>query len=723
MPFLLLLSVFHPALQQGLQQTAPVPSQPLGGVDVPLARLAGTPLFGSAGVSFLDYDGDGWIDLYVNQNAGLWRNQEGATFTRVADLDVFLPPIANRYGASAGDYDNDGLPDIAGSPRGACFTLLRNVDGAGTFVEVGNDPLVVDEPLSCNMFGETFCWADVDEDGDLDLWATAYPDDVDPGSGGNQFLENLGPTGPGGAYRFARRTESSGLGNPDNVNRPEGAQFVDVDRDGDVDGFANNTLYQNVTALDGPRFRQLTRLASGVTLPNRLDEGTVFLDHDLDGDQDLFVVYRVSTVLWENEGDGTFRDGTEAIDRPRDGATEGCSAEDWDQDGDIDLTSAGYFRRNLLVEEGRPFLRLATTSIAPDLLQFCLPAWGDWDKDGDPDCALANFSGRGGFFRNTTYEPGTPLAEKRSLRVRVVRDSELVARGLETEFGATVEVRVHDDPRGFVRRRFVASSHGYLQQSEYALTFALPDAGTRFELVVDFPSLPVNGILRIDRTINPILGDLALEELVEREITVFRSGRVRIDGVEHAPRGRFSARVHSSGALGLPAPDQPLAEPVPAPAVGGFVGMEFDTLASDGAVNVVELVLDGQLAPSGPSSPAGPGRCDANVRLYDVTPGEPARLLRTESLTTSARNHRSFFPLDWRLKPGRVYRVLCRVTEQRASPLVPGSGVSLANRGALAGTESELCTDGIGLGTAPENTTSFLELRFRAPEAPVLRAR
>jgi VCBS repeat protein len=697
------------------QQAVPIGPPHLGTVDVPLARLVGTPLFNSTGVAFLDYDADGWIDLYVNANAGLWRNMAGTTFVRVADLDAFLPPIVDRYGAACGDYDSDGLPDIAGSPRGDCFTLLRNVDGAGTFVEVAADPLVLNEPLSCDMFGESFCWADVDEDGDLDFWGTAYPDDVQPGSGGNQFLENLGPTGPGGAYRFARKTLESGLGNPPDVNRPEGAQFLDADRDGDVDGFANNTLYQNVTALEGPRFRQLTRQATGITLPNRLDEGTVFLDHDLDGDQDLFVVYRVNTVLWENEGDGTFRDGTEAIESPSDGATEGTSAEDWDQDGDMDLTSAGFFRRNLLVEEGEPFLRLATTSIPADLLQFCLPAWGDWDKDGDPDCALANFSGRGGFFRNTTYEPGTPLAERHSLRVRVLGDSDTVARGLESEFGATVEVRVQDDPRGFVRRRFVASSHGYLQQSEYALTFALPDAGTRFDLVVDFPSLPRNGILRVDRTINPALGDLALEDLAAREITVFRSGRVRIDGADHEPHGRFSARVLSSGALALPAQDQPLAEPEPAPA-GGFVGLELDTLASDGPVLVAELVLDGQLAP------AGAARCDSNVRLYDVTPGEPARLLRAESLATSARNHRSFFPLDWKLEPDRVYRVLCRVTALRASPLAATPGAVLANRGGLAGSLADPCTVDAALAVPVDAAQTFLELRYRSA-APAGRSR
>ena len=508
---------------------APLPHENLGGVDVPLVRLTSIPPWNSTAVSFLDYDGDGWIDLYVNQNAGLWHNEGGTTFVRAADLDVFLPPILDRYGASAGDYDNDGLPDIACSPRNDCFYLLRNLDGAGNFLEVASDPAILDDRLSCTMYGESYAWCDVDDDGDLDLWLTIYPDDTTPGSGGNQFLENLGPTGPGGAYHFSQQTAAAGLGIPSNVNRPEGAQFADVDRDGDPDGYANGTLYQNVSTRGVPRFRPLVRTPTGILFNTLLDEGTVFFDYDLDGDVDLLVLHRARLVLWENEGDGTFFNASERLERPGDGATEGCSVEDWDLDGDLDLTTAGFFRRNLLSETGVPDLVLASHAIPDTYRNFCLPAWGDWDKDGDPDCALANFSSRGAFFENTTYDANTDPLARLSIHVRPVRDSATVDRGLETAFGATIEVRVAGDRPGIVRRRFVASSSGYLQQSEYAQTLALPAGpdplaparGVRFDLSVDFPSVPSEGLLRIDKHVNPILGGLELATLDSREITVF----------------------------------------------------------------------------------------------------------------------------------------------------------------------------------------------------------
>jgi hypothetical protein len=715
-----------PTAQSATSAAAPGPA-PLGSVDVPLERLPDVPTFTSSGGAFLDYDGDGWVDYFVSSNGGLWRNENGGTsFVRVTDLDQYLPPIDfDRYGASAGDYDADGLPDIAQSPRQGCFYLLHN-EGGGVFREVATDPSVLTPPIPCGMDGESFAWCDVDADGDLDLWLTAYPPDVSAGSTGNLFLENLGPSGPGGAYRFEERTALSGLGNPPNVNRPEGAQFVDVDRDGDLDGYANGTLYQNVTANDGPRFVPLVRQPTGILLAGVLDEGTVFLDHDLDGDLDLVLVLRGRNVLYENEGDGTFVDASETwLDTPAAGATEGCSAEDWDLDGDLDLTTGNTFRRNMLVETGTPTLRLATTAISATLLNFCLPSWADWDKDGDLDCALANFQGRGAFLRNTLFDADTPALARNSVRIVPLGDSATVARGLESEFGASVELFVRGDTSGRVRRRFVASSHGYLQQSEYALTMALPPGadpeeparGVVFDVAVDFPSLPQDGIQRIDRHVNPVLGGLALDALPTREIRVFESGIVRIGAAEHAPTGYFGPRLWSSGALRLPVLATPTPEPVATPAPAWIVGLEFETCAGSGALAATELVLDGQLAP------AGAARCDANILLWDVTPGEPPALVQRDARATSPRNDRTFLAIDWRLKPGRVYRLLARVTELRASPRAANAPErALQVRGGLSYAGRSACSNPFGEGSLPDPATSYLELRYHERRAaPALR--
>jgi hypothetical protein len=398
------------------------------------------------------------------------------------------------------------------------------------------------------------------------------------------------------------------------------------------------------------------------------------------------------------------------------GAFNGCSAEDWDLDGDIDLTTTETFRRNALVEGGELALR-----VIPDPFHSPLsPAWADWDRDGDPDCVASGWLSGGTLMRNVTYEPDTPTVARLSVRVRPVCASPAVGRGLETEFGATVELRPHDDSRGFVWRRFVASSHGYLQQSEYALTMALPPGpdplapahGVVFDLLVDFPGLPENGSVRVDRTVNPVLGDIELAALADREITVYRSGAVRIDSLEHPPRTRFSMRLSSTGALALPDLAGTPAEPTAVPARPWFVGLEFDTHGARGPARVAELVLDGQLEETNE-------RCGSNLQLWDVTPGSSPRSVANEQRTTSLRNDRSFLAVDWTLAPDRLYRVLCRVTELRASPRVrvpPGGALKV--HGALSFANPYPCVPPEPLVAPPDPARAYLELRYRAPATP-----
>jgi len=669
-----------------------------GALDVPLKLFVnddfptGLVINGTNGISFGDYDADGFTDIFACHSGELWRNVAGLTWVLAANLDSLMPPANRRYGSSFGDYDKSGFPDLGTEPRDnfggdECLHLLRCDDPAGpTYTDIAIDPALVDlQPCGANS--ETICWADVDGDSHLDLFLPVYPAST-AGGPGNFFLYNRGPTGPGGAYHFSELSAAAGLDNPPGTSRPEGACFADLDGDGDVELFSNATIYQNDSSPGVPHFLPMNTAGSGIGNSNVLDEGAMLFDYDLDGDMDLAIVYTPAgqgVRLWENRNDGTFFGAeTSIVDSFQIGLDLGLSAEDWDGDGDIDFTTRSVFRRNQLMEQHARHFTVATHNLTAGFINSATPAWGDVDHDGDLDCALGNWLKKGHYYENTTYSPAQPLAERRFVRVRVMRDDPQLARGLETEYGALVDlslVTAPGEPREAVldnlplyRRKFTSSAAGYINQNEYVLTFALPadptpdDPATdlAFDLRVDFPHF--GSLWRVDKFVNPLLGGIALADLAEREITVFRSGRVRLNGCESDPMPAVSPALETSASpagLALPHPTAGLPAPTTAPSAQHYVGLAFRT-APGGPVRVKELRLDGRLAE--------PATCAGglfNVLLWDVT--DPAAPVLAPygalGVPTAPRNRRTDVPVNIVLQPDHEYRLVAHVSELRGSPI------------------------------------------------------
>ena len=576
--------------------------------------------------------------------------------------------------------------------------MLHNL-GGGNFQQVAsNTGSVISSPGPLDA--ESICWGDVDDDGDLDLFVPTYPPwggGVSNGSG-NHFWTNGGAAAN---YAFVDTSSASGVGNPPNSARPEGAQLCDVDFDGDLDLYSNGTLYQNQSVTGTPLFVPLTEAASGIGLSTQLDEGAVLFDYDLDGDQDLVCAYTAHGVLlWENRGDGTFLREADVIECPALGSTLGISVGDWDNDGDLDLTTRSVFRRNQFVETGRRLLSIATHAIPAPHIRSATPCWVDWDRDGDLDCVLGNWAERGRLYENNTYSSSTPQPDRRFVRVRPLRDSASVVRGLDTEYGALVEVRVPEASPGRRRVQFTASSAGYLNQNEYALHFALPDdplptnpaEDIRFDVAVDFSSLPQNGKHRVDGHVNPALRRVNLASLTDRELQVFRSGRVRINSCDIQPSPIEDPVLSTSGGgLALPTATSSLVPLGLTPGNGWFVGLDFDTLTAAGPVRLTEVILDGMLD-SPVAGPAGP----FNLALWDVTaPAAPVLVAGTMmDLPIEPHNNRHRFTTDWLLAAGRRYRVVARVTMVRGSPfqgpsvdgaMNTGGGLSFRDRNPTTG--------------------------------------
>jgi hypothetical protein len=210
------------------------------------------------GVSTGDYDGDGWLDLYVANDATpnqLWINQKNGTF---ADMGPVSGAAVNAsgnpegsMGIASGDYDADGDEDLfVTNIVGETYALYVN-NGSGDFDDQRIKAGLAQPTAAFTGFGTD--WFDYDNDGWLDLFVANGAVNVIPSQRGekapfrliNQLFRNLGATATAtatasasastsSAVRFAETTTQAGpaFARPE-VNR--GAAFGDIDNDGDVD--------------------------------------------------------------------------------------------------------------------------------------------------------------------------------------------------------------------------------------------------------------------------------------------------------------------------------------------------------------------------------------------------------------------------------------------------------------------------------------------------------
>ncbi len=671
------------------------------------------------GVSFADFNNDGWPDFFVAQSGVVWENLGGQGWAQAVDLRQALGASSFRYGSALGDFNRDGYPDIASEPRkgGAddCLHLFRN-QGGWVFTDISGDRNLVDAGL-CGALAETIAWADFDGDRDLDMFFPSYP--LASGSIDNRYLNNLGPTGPGSAYRFSEIGQQIGLPIPAGAARPEGVVVIDLDGDGDLDLYSNGYWYRNLSRHGEPMFEALDSKASGVGKNDITDEGTLAVDYDQDGDMDLLVCYTTNRGIrvWQNRGDGTFSiTPSDLVEDFLTGATFGTSLVDWDNDGDMDFTGLDTFRRNLLVETGVPGFEIIDNSHVPEA---STPGWADWDRDGDVDMAVGSATSNF-LYRNTTYDLNTPAADKRHVWVRVVDDAAGQPRGLETEFGALARIDVHNAGSGRPQMQLVSSSGGYINQSEYGLTFALPadptpsdaNSDVRFSLQVDFPSLKSVGVWRVGARVNPVLANLDLANLEDREIIVFRSGKVVVNGQTYQPANPVDPALQTT-THGLRTPHANVRMPKlsDAPHSDYYVGIELDTVGAAAPLRIEELILDGEL---GQAELCGPGLF-GNIGLWDISqPGSP-QLVDTMTAALPVDNRRGHYAADMMLQPGRIYRLLARVNSYRPSPFARNAqSGELQVSGGLRVSSTQPC-DGTDFANAALDPGSvYLAVRVRA---------
>jgi hypothetical protein len=334
-----------------------------------LSRLHYLPETTGAGGGFLDFDNDGWMDIYL-VNSGpceifrpriplanaLYRNNRDGTFTDVTD-DAGVAGGTYGMGVAAGDYDNDGLPDLYVTAYGSA--ILYHNEGDGTFSDVTEKAGVAVPGWTVSAV-----FFDYDNDGLLDLFVCSYV-----------------------RYGFDTPTSCSGS--------KHGKRYFCVPR---IFERTSNNLFHNE---GNGRFSDVSA-ATGFT--GLVGKGLGVVATDINNDRliDLFVTNdTVPNSLFVNRGNGRWEEiglfaGVAFSADGRSRSSMGVDSADYDSDGwqdvaigNIDHEFVALYLNNKnesFTDEAEPHGIAAATQL--------VSCWGikflDYDNDGWPDLFLAN---------------------------------------------------------------------------------------------------------------------------------------------------------------------------------------------------------------------------------------------------------------------------------------------------------------------------------------------
>ena len=329
----------------------------------PFSQQASLPDVESGGVVWVDYDNDGWRDLFVvNDGANtLFRNEQGNGFADVT-AQAGLGDTGRGTSSAWGDYDSDGFLDVYVT-NWSCYPECDPVDftlqqdrfyhnnGDGTFTDV-TDTLIYEKTLGAG-FAVSF-W-DYDNDGDPDLYVV---NDKLQNEIGNVLWRNDGAGC--GSWCWTDMSVAAGL---DMTIFGMGVDASDYDNDGDFDLYVTDMVYtMYLMTNNGAGVFQNDARSAGVAInyapDNNVAWGNAFFDYNNDGWQDLFVALTAyvqelpqlyveltdprPNALFENNTDGTFTDVSagSGIDTPH--ATLGVAYADYNRDGWVDLATGNW---------------------------------------------------------------------------------------------------------------------------------------------------------------------------------------------------------------------------------------------------------------------------------------------------------------------------------------------------------------------------------------------
>jgi enediyne biosynthesis protein E4 len=387
----------------------------------------------AGGAGWLDYDADGWPDLYFAQGGNffpgagevqpvdqLFRNLDGVRFDDVT-LQTRLADIGYGHGVCVADFNQDGFDDIYVSNVGE-DALYLNL-GDGTLIEVTREA-----GISNPLWAASAAWGDIDGDGNLDLYVCNYVD-YDPwypiacfdalGNPGTCHPRDVDPV-PNvcfisqGDGTFREEADARGLNGPG--SKSLGVVIADLNGDHLVDVYVANDTTANHLFINqgGGRFSEQA-VALGCAMSGlghyQASMGVAFGDYDGNGWPDLYVTHftKDSNTLYQNLGPSGFTDatreaglhqptlpllgfGTVLADFNADGRQELFIAnghiDDWRELND----DAWYMRSQLFRYDGRRFHECGAEAGEYFQREFLgrAVAVADYDRDGDLDLVVVN---------------------------------------------------------------------------------------------------------------------------------------------------------------------------------------------------------------------------------------------------------------------------------------------------------------------------------------------
>ena len=465
-----------------------------------------------SGVAWIDYDNDGWPDLFCVQagpllpaadraarpTSKLYRNNGDGTFTDVTE-QAGLARAGFGMGCAVGDFDNDGYDDLVVTYLGGVVLYHNEPDGRGgrRFVDV-----TARAGLHDPHFATSCAWGDIDGDGLLDLYICNYIE-VDLGhyhpceDPRTKKRMHCSPTVfPHVAHQLYR---NNGDGTFTDVSRSSGIAaappapglgvlMVDLDGDGLIDIYVANDkkpayLFHNQGKGRFVERALLAGCALGSNAETMAGMGVQAGDVDGSGRPSLFVTdfYHHGHDLFRNRGGLIFQEwsnpsGLGPLSMRRLGF--GTVFFDADLDGKLDIAVAnGHVYRNAREVDGGSFAQEAQLFLGDGNGRFRDVsaqagayfheqrvgrglAWADYDNDGRPDLIFSNNAGRLALLRNQTE------TKNRWVRLELAGDGKRCNRNA---IGARVEIEA-----GAVKQtHWILGGGSYLSASERRLLIGL----------------------------------------------------------------------------------------------------------------------------------------------------------------------------------------------------------------------------------------------------------